>query len=296
MESERKLNKKRTIIFITITFAITWFVFSLVPICGLAYGSGYSILIVAGAMFVPALGSILTRLITKEGFQNMMLRPYLKQNWKWYLLLFFGPTAMILLSSLIYFLLFPASFDPAFSTLRSALAASKNVSLSPEIMLLIVMLQMIFLGPVINLIPTLGEELGWRGYLLPKLRMFFSDRTALLFSGAIWGLWHLPVIAMGHNYGTEYVGYPFLGIFAMVVFCIVLGIIEGYASIRMNSAIPAAMIHSAVNAGAGLPLYFIKGTYNPILGPAITGLLGGIPFILLAIFLFIRINKRSQSS
>ena len=151
-------------------------------------------------------------------------------------------------------------------------------------------------GPVINIIPTLGEELGWRGYLMPKLRELFSDRAALIITGIIWGFWHLPVIVMGHNYGTAYVGYPYLGILQMVVFCVSLGIIEGYASIKLNSAIPAAMIHSTVNAGAALAVFFSKTGYNPLLGPAITGLVGGLPLILLAVVLFIRIGQRVEIS
>jgi len=142
----------------------------------------------------------------------------------------------------------------------------------------------------------LGEELGWRGYLLPKLRSFFSDRTALVVSGAIWGIWHLPVIVMGHNYGTGYAGYPWLGILAMVVFCIIFGTIEGYVAIKLESVIPAAMIHSVLNAGAGLPLYLVKGEYNMLLGPAVTGLIGGLPFAVLAVVLFIKAGNTKASN
>jgi membrane protease YdiL (CAAX protease family) len=45
-----------------------------------------------------------------------------------------------------------------------------------------------YLGSV--LVPPIGEELGWRGYLQPRLR-------SSLFVGAIWALWHLPT-AFGH--------------------------------------------------------------------------------------------------
>ncbi|NTV89661.1 MAG: CPBP family intramembrane metalloprotease, partial [Clostridiales bacterium] len=116
---------------------------------------------------------------------------------------------------------------------------------------------------------------------------------ALIITAVIWGFWHAPVIVMGHNYGTDYFGYPYLGILAMVVFCIVLGIIEGYISIKLESAIPAAMIHSTVNAGAGLMLYLTKGNLNPLLGPTIVGVLGCIPFIILAVVLFVKIGKKA---
>ena len=160
-------------------------------------------------------------------------------------------------------------------------------------MLIISILQVVIIGPIINIIPTMGEELGWRGYLLPKLREFFSDRMALVITGVVWGIWHLPAIVMGHNYGTNYIGYPWLGILAMIIFCVVLGIIEGYATIKLKSAVPAAMIHSTVNAGAALPILLAKGGYNTLLGPAITGLVGGIPFIIVAV-LFVKIGHKGS--
>jgi hypothetical protein len=74
----------------------------------------------------------------------------------------------------------------------------------------------------------------------------------------------------------------------MIVFCVVLGIIEGYTTIRFESVIPAAMIHSLVNAGAGFPVLLATSGYNPLLGPSITGLAGMIPFAALAVILLIK--------
>ncbi|MDR3625572.1 MAG: CPBP family glutamic-type intramembrane protease, partial [Ignavibacteriaceae bacterium] len=243
---EKAANKKRLIIFLLLTFIIAWFIFMLLPIIGLTYGQGTSIIIVASAMFAPALGSILTRLITKEGFKNMYLKPNFRGHIKSYLLVYFAPTVLILISGALYFLIFPSSFDSGFTTLKQMAASSGKTNYSASNILMVSILEILIIGPVVNIIPTMGEELGWRGYLLPKLRCFFPDRAALIITGCIWGLWHLPIIVMGHNYGKDYFGYPWLGILAMVVFCVALGIIEGYISIKLKSAIPAAMIHSTV--------------------------------------------------
>lgn len=291
MTEERTAAKKRLLLFIVLTIGITWLVFLLIPISGQAYGSGLSLIILTVAMFIPALGNVLTRLITKEGFGNMYLHPHFKGNIRLYLLVFFGPTVLLLVSGVVYFLIFPGNFDVDLTVLK----ASAPAGFSAGALLAIQILQVAVIGPVINIIPTMGEELGWRGYLLPKLRLLLSDRAALAVTGAIWGLWHLPVIVMGHNYGTDYVGYPWLGILAMIVFCIVLGVIEGYFTIRMESAIPAAMIHSTVNAGAALPIVLAKSGYNPLLGPAITGLVGGLPFILVAILLLVKVGKKGPA-
>jgi membrane protease YdiL (CAAX protease family) len=289
---EKMVTKKRLIIFIALTIVISWIVFSLIPIRGLTYGKGLATVILAAAMFVPAISSILTRFITKEGFKNLYLRPHFKGHIKDYLMVFFGPTVLLLLSGVAYFFIFPGTFDPEFLKLKEMAASSGTVQFSAYNLLIISVLQVIIIGPVINIIPTLGEELGWRGYLLPRLRELFSDRAALVITGVIWGVWHIPVIVMGHNYGTNYIGYPWLGILAMIVFCVVLGVIEGYMSIKLESAIPAAMIHSTVNAGAALPIFLAKGGYNPLLGPAITGIVGGLPFTVLAVILFIKAGNQ----
>lgn len=295
-EVEINLTKKRLIIFTLLAMALGWFTFLLIPLMGLTYGQGLSIAILAGAMFTPTLSSILTRIITKEGFKQMYLRPNFKQNIKGYILVFFGPTVLIFLCGAFYFLIFPTSFDPELTFIKNMLATSGPVGLTPTNLLLITSLQIVLVGPVINIIPTLGEEIGWRGYLLPKLRELFSDRAALLISGVIWGVWHLPVIVMGHNYGLEYIGYPWLGILGMIFFCVSAGIIEGYATIKFNSVIPAVMIHSTINAGAALPMFLALPGYNPLLGPAITGLIGGLPMFLVALILFFKIGKDTTKS
>ncbi len=237
-DTERALTKKRILLFVIITFIIAWLTFLSIPFFGLKSGSITVVVILACAMFAPTIGNLLTRVITKEGFHGMYLRPHLKGNIRLYLLVFFGPTVLLLLSGVFYFLVFPHSFDPELSTLNQFMDPSGAGKVTANSMFVVSLVQFILLGPIINLIPTLGEELGWRGYLLPKLREFFKTRTALIISGAVWGIWHAPIIAQGHNYGTEYLGFPWLGILAMVVFCLSLGIIEGYISIRLNSAIP----------------------------------------------------------
>jgi membrane protease YdiL (CAAX protease family) len=292
ISTEKTTTKKRIIIFILFTYVIAWIIFSLIPLCGLTYGEGIATtVILAAAMFAPALSSILTRLITKEGFKKMYLHPHFKGHIKDYLLVFFCTTILLFLSGVVYFLIFPAMFDSNLTVLKKlAVSSGMNESFAFTIFIISIV-QVIVLGPIVNIIPTLGEELGWRGYLLPKLRELFSDRIALIITGIIWGVWHAPVIAMGHNYGKDYIGYPWVGILAMIIFCVVLGIIEGYVSIKFESAIPAAMIHSTVNAGAALPIYLVKAGYNTLLGPAITGIVGGLPFIIIAGILFVKIEK-----
>lgn len=285
-----QIEKKRVLLFIVFAIGLGWAVFLALPLFGIHYGQKASIIILAVGMFTPTLSNLLTRLITKEGFKELYLKPNFKQNIKKYIFLYFGPTLLLFASGALYFLIFPSSFDSNLTFLKATVGENGNISAFK--MVIISVLQILLVGPIINIVPTLGEEFGWRAYLQPKLMKFFKPQKALLLTGFVWGFWHLPVIVMGHNYGTNYFGYPYLGILAMIVFCLILGIIEGYATLKLNSVIPAAMIHSTVNAGAGLPLLLIKGDYNTLLGPAITGFFGSLPFIVVAIIIFIKIDKQ----
>jgi membrane protease YdiL (CAAX protease family) len=65
---------------------------------------------------------------------------------------------------------------------------------------------------------TLGEELGWRAYALPRLQQHRSALVAALVIGVLWGLWHVPTfIAQGHT-GTELVPLVVSPIAASVLF------------------------------------------------------------------------------
>ncbi|MEV0388057.1 CPBP family intramembrane glutamic endopeptidase [Nonomuraea sp. NPDC050643] len=106
----------------------------------------------------------------------------------------------------------------------------------------------------INLIPALGEELGWRGWLLPKL-MPLGTLPALLISGVIWGLWHAPLILLGYNY-PDAPGW--LGMTAMVAMCILVGAVFSWLRLRSGSVWPAALAHAAFNGAGGTYLVFAK--------------------------------------
>ena len=79
-------------------------------------------------------------------------------------------------------------------------------------------LQSVVLAPFIALVIVFGEEYGWRGFLQRRLIRLGKLRGVLLV-GVIWGVWHAPIIAMGHNYP----GYPVAGIFLMTLYTIAMG-------------------------------------------------------------------------
>ena len=86
---------------------------------------------------------------------------------------------------------------------------------------------------------ALGEEIGWRGYLLPILLKLTSPRKATLLHGLLWGLAHAPLIYFGFNYGSDYWGAPWSGILMMTLVCVVLGTWLAYVTIQSQSILPA---------------------------------------------------------
>ena len=106
---------------------------------------------------------------------------------------------------------------------------------------------------IINVLGALGEEIGWRGWLLPRL-MHLGTIKAILITGIIWGLFHAPFVLLGQDYpGIP----PWAGVLMKVGSCIVLGGILGWLRIRSGSVWPAAIGHSALNSAAGLGLVFL---------------------------------------
>ena len=87
------------------------------------------------------------------------------------------------------------------------------LDISPSTLLLVLLGVAVLAAPLINSFFTFGEEFGWRAYLQPKL-MPLGFRKAMLLMGLIWGVWHWPLIAMGHNYGLDYFGAPWTGMLA----------------------------------------------------------------------------------
>jgi membrane protease YdiL (CAAX protease family) len=285
---------KKIIIYILITFTITWIIWGVLSLKVNDINNNSIVqLIVAGTMFIPLIGAFFTKLIFKKENIKFQLKPNIKKNIKFYLLAWFLPSVMTILGALIYFAIFK-NFDistPFFrGLLKDAISAGKITEDMIPMLLMSQTLSAVLIAPFINMIFAFGEEIGWRGFLLPALCEKYSNRKAIIISGLIWGLWHAPIIAMGHNYGLNYWGYPITGILAMCIFCITLGSFLSYLTLKTKSVWPAALGHGAINATAGLGVFFISSNSNvsSLLGPATPGLIGVLPCLLIGIICFIK--------
>ena len=143
---------------------------------------------------------------------------------------------------------------------QAAGAQTAEVAAIPNWLLLVIVgVQAVVLGPVLALPVAFGEEYGWRGYLQGELIKLGKVRGVLLV-GVIWGLWHAPIIAMGHNYP----GYPVLGVFLMTLYTIALGFLFGYAVLKSGSVWLAAFMHGLNNQVASFLLAMVYRPGDPV--------------------------------
>ncbi len=272
--------KKNIFWFLAIAFVFSWSLF-LAPLTLSGLDEQKKTLVTQGlwafAMWGPGLAAIVVTLfVARKPFSSLRLntlgakRYYL---WAWLL-----PPALTILGGLLTLAFGIAKLDLNFTTLRTALEAVPDGNkISVEVIVLSQILLGLTLGPVINMLFTMGEELGWRGYLLPHL-MPLGQWKAVLLSGVIWGVWHAPAIAQGLNYP----GYPILGMFMMIVFCVLIGVILSWLYLNTQSPWVAALAHGSINAIAGLPVLFFKSEFNMAVGGTLaapTAWIGMIAFI-----------------
>jgi len=280
---------RKIAVYIILTFSIN---FAMVAVFlaagGKAGGTGMMLLAVA-YMLIPM---VVTILVQKIIYKQPLVKPLgisFKVN-RWFFVAWFTPP-VIAFATMGVSLLFPGiSYTPDMSGFMETL----NQMLTPEQMeasrefiaglpvhyIWLMLLQALIAGTTINAIFAFGEELGWRGLLLKELNfMGFWKLSALI--GLIWGLWHAPLILMGHNYPQ----HPQLGVAVMTVWTILLSPLFSYIRIKARSVIAASIFHGTINAVPGLALMLISGGDDLTIG--ITGLAGFIVLAIINIFLFI---------
>jgi membrane protease YdiL (CAAX protease family) len=144
----------------------------------------------------------------------------------------------------------------------------------------IALFQGLIAGITVNAIAGFGEEIGWRGFLLKEFREMHFLKSSLII-GFIWGIWHAPLILMGHNYPQ----HPKIGVLMMIAWCILLTPIFQFITIKSKSVIAAAIAHGTLNAVAGIAIITINGGNDLTVG--VTGLTGFITLLIFNICLFI---------
>lgn len=109
---------------------------------------------------------------------------------------------------------------------------------------LIKIILMTILGVFGSMITALGEEIGWRGFMVPALYERIGLKKTLLVSSVIWGVWHLPILVSGLYMGGTPIWYQ---VPAFLLTILPVGVIAGILAIHTRSVWPAAFLHAAHN-------------------------------------------------
>ena len=240
--------------------------------------------LLTATMFAPAVANIATRLITREGWSNTFLRPNLRRGWRFYLAAWLLPLMATIVGGAIYYLLFPSKFDLSMVWAREAGLIPTPWATGPWTVATSRTVLYSLLWAPISMFLMLGEEFGWRAYLLPKL-MPLGPRRAVLLMGAIWAVWHWPAIFLGYEYGFGYWGAPVVGPLLFVLVLVFPSAFYAWVTLRSGSVWPAAIGHAVNNAAALLMVYFLRGGWDQLIGPNTVGIVGSLGYALLALLI-----------
>ncbi len=289
------IERKPLIWFLAIAFLISWPLF-LLPLAfrnaGAIVQQTVATTAWALAMWAPGIAAIVaTVFVAKQGFRALNLNRF--GRFRFYLVAWFLPPALVVATIFLTVLFRAGTFDLNFTFMRQSLEAAGGQATPPEAVVAAQIIAALLIGPLFNIVFALGEELGWRGFLLPKL-LPLGPWKAMLISGAIWGLWHAPAILQGHNYPD----HPVLGVFLMVVFCALLGVIFSWLYLETKSVWAPALAHGSLNAWGNLPLAFLLPGFDMALGGTLTSLIGWVPliFVISLLFLIKRLQVKSALS
>jgi len=244
------------------------------------------------AMFAPAIAAIIVQKASGGnvfGADGLGLRV---GRTGWWFVGLLGFAGLCAASFLVTALIDPAPIASA-AELRDAIGRLGGVPDfgSPMTRALVALALTAIIAPFLNLPLYLGEELGWRGFLTPRL-VALIGRPGVLLTGLIWALWHLPIILLGYNYGAQ----PLLGMLAWVPLCMALSVLLTALRNRGGAIWPPALAHGALNQLATLltGTVIVSARFTPLIDGA-AGLAGLLVFGAAATFVYLRHGAALES-
>ncbi|MEM0463909.1 MAG: CPBP family intramembrane glutamic endopeptidase [Pyrobaculum sp.] len=263
--------------FFAVAFGIPWL---LMPVM---YHTGYAqwALLV---MFAPAMGALAAGFRERPELQLSAFKHF------FYPLLWVGATLAV--APLL-------GVRPAFGeSLRLVLARVLNVppdELPEEVVELVevqnlLMPLLVPMALLVNTFVAFGEEYGWRGYLTPALARRLGWAKASVAVGVLWGVWHAPVLLLGHNYFYKF--WP-PSVLLMAAFCAAASPFFTYVYLR-HGVWGAAASHGGVNAFAGL--YYLLYPPEPVWLSNPAGLAGTLAWLPLSLYAYSKLRRAAKES
>ena len=297
--NDAAFNKKGTIKYLAWTFLVAWVMQVVVAVLTRNGLAAVGQLLMAAMRFAPLLGVLLSG----QSLKGMGWKPRLKGKVRLLLAAWFLPALLTAIGAVLYFVVFPGHLDLSGDYLAAvggaeALKQLEAQGITYPVYVLISIVGCLTYAPLINMILAAGEEAGWRGFLYPQLKAKFGKRQGWLIGGIIWGMWHWPLMGLiGYEYGTDYVGFPIVGMLVFCVFTTAAGILCDWLYEKTECIWIPSIFHGAINAAGTVPLAVCTANTGSaiLLGPAPIGVLAGSPLIICATVLLFRSAKPEGS-
>ena len=229
----KKENAKRLGIYLLIVFTFMLFYILCAKLMHQSNTVYYIIYMIFS--FSPAIASLISRAVTKEGFRDMKLHLHLTGNIRYYLLAFGFPliclSAMFLLPVIVSG---HADWLGGFTFGNVLSNAFLLISFS-----------------TVQSIGLLGEELGWRGYMNQKMEPLLGTVGTCLVGGIVWGLWHFPMDISGYLDENGTFSEVLVSTFGRLAMLICFGTFLMWLTKKTNSVFPAVIAHFIYNESQG---------------------------------------------
>jgi membrane protease YdiL (CAAX protease family) len=204
-------------------------------------------LYVLGAMWCPGVAALLTNLVTRRTLRGMGwgVRPIRYQLWS-----YLAPLGYVTAVYLPVWSLGLGQFNADFLQQAAFRLGWPGASAAQALAYYFVLAATV--GVVGSCLSALGEEIGWRGLLVPELAKVTSFTRAAWISGAVWAVWHYPVLLFADYRGAGPVWYSLLCFTIMVLG---INILFAWMRLRSGSLGTATPLHASHNL-------FIQGFYD----------------------------------
>ena len=269
-----KNDSKALRLFLIITFAVSivieavWIYFGEV-----ASEMGISQLL----MFIPCIVAVIT---SKVYFKKQKVLGFNRCRFGYVVLSVLFPLVYWSLSYCAFWLFSKESFGGDFSLLINQ-AANYKEGLSDNAAIIIALIIMI---PVC-IISSLGEEVGWRGFMYPTMQKLWGWKKAIIFSGIVWALWHLPLVITELYYNSTSLWFR-IPMFFIEVFA--LTVIISWLRVKSNSVWPAIIFHASHNYLDQVVFQSFTSNANSAYWVGETGIISVVITTLIAVIILIK--------
>ena len=231
----------------------------------------------AGAMFTPLFSVIITQLIFKEPVLKGLDISFKVNRWwivGWLLI------PVIAFATIGATLLMPGAVWCTDNEILQTALNSMPAGFGVWEIIAVLITGGLFVGVTVNALCAFGEEVAWRGFLI---KLFSGKRflSVAFWIGIIWGFWHAPIILNGHNYPQ----HPVVGVFMMVVLCLLITPIFLYFRQKGRSVMLPAIMHGTYNAVIGISAIVVPSANDLLYGGC--GLAGMIVLLLVNVGIFL---------